>query len=372
MSRFYITTPIYYVNAVPHLGTFYTTVVADALARYHRARGKRNVFFLTGLDEHGQKIERIAARARHGHRRRTATRSPRSSRRPGSASGSRTTTSSGRRSRGTRAAVAEMWKRRRRASRTTSYLAAIRRHVLRRLRGRPRPRTTSSRGRSEGLPDSPDAGRDGSRRRTTSSGSSKYAGQAARLVRRRPGRSYAPNRAATRSRSFVQGGLRDLSVSRMKKSNGWASRSRAIPSTIIYVWIDALTNYLDGARRPRRGRAAARARRVLADAHHMIAKDILRFHAVILAGAVDGRPELPPPKAGLLPRLPDGEGPEDLQVDPATRVDPNAIADGLGRSSIRCATSCCASTRSAATATSPTRRCSSVTSRIWVTTSGIC
>src|SRR4051812_49105457 len=60
-SRFYVTTPIYYVNALPHLGTFYTTVVADALARYHRARhGSQNVFFLTGLDEHGQKIERIA------------------------------------------------------------------------------------------------------------------------------------------------------------------------------------------------------------------------------------------------------------------------------------------------------------------------
>ena len=50
----------------PHLGTFYTTVVADALARYHRARdGKENVFFLTGLDEHGQKIERIARETRH-------------------------------------------------------------------------------------------------------------------------------------------------------------------------------------------------------------------------------------------------------------------------------------------------------------------
>ena len=67
MSRFYITTPIYYVNAVPHLGTFYSTVVADALARYHRARyGKENVFFLTGLDEHGQKIERIAREQGHG------------------------------------------------------------------------------------------------------------------------------------------------------------------------------------------------------------------------------------------------------------------------------------------------------------------
>src|SRR3954465_874381 len=56
---FYVTTPIYYVNSVPHLGTLYTTVVADALARYHRARG-HETFFLTGTDEHGQKIERMA------------------------------------------------------------------------------------------------------------------------------------------------------------------------------------------------------------------------------------------------------------------------------------------------------------------------
>src|SRR3954464_9257367 len=60
-GRFYVTTPIYYVNAVPHLGTFYSTVVADAFARYQRARhGKESTFFLTGLDEHGQKIERMA------------------------------------------------------------------------------------------------------------------------------------------------------------------------------------------------------------------------------------------------------------------------------------------------------------------------
>src|SRR6185503_2077399 len=60
MAPFYVTTPIYYVNSVPHLGTFYTTVVADALVRYHRARGDRT-FFLTGLDEHGLKIQRMAA-----------------------------------------------------------------------------------------------------------------------------------------------------------------------------------------------------------------------------------------------------------------------------------------------------------------------
>jgi len=57
---FYVTTPIYYVNDMPHIGHAYTTVAADVLARYHRLRGEK-VFFLTGTDEHGQKIERAAA-----------------------------------------------------------------------------------------------------------------------------------------------------------------------------------------------------------------------------------------------------------------------------------------------------------------------
>ncbi|MFN7940727.1 MAG: methionine--tRNA ligase [Thermoanaerobaculia bacterium] len=61
MGRFYVTTPIYYVNDYPHIGHIFTTVVADVLARYRRMRGD-DVFFLTGSDEHGQKIERAAAK----------------------------------------------------------------------------------------------------------------------------------------------------------------------------------------------------------------------------------------------------------------------------------------------------------------------
>jgi methionyl-tRNA synthetase len=61
-SPFYITTPIYYVNDVPHIGHAYTTIAADVLARYWRLRG-RDVFFLTGLDEHGQKVQQAAAKA---------------------------------------------------------------------------------------------------------------------------------------------------------------------------------------------------------------------------------------------------------------------------------------------------------------------
>ncbi|KNH06239.1 methionyl-tRNA synthetase [Perkinsela sp. CCAP 1560/4] len=56
---FYVTTPIYYVNAVPHIGHVYSTLLADCLARYHRMKGD-DVFFLTGTDEHGQKVAKAA------------------------------------------------------------------------------------------------------------------------------------------------------------------------------------------------------------------------------------------------------------------------------------------------------------------------
>jgi methionyl-tRNA synthetase len=58
---FYVTTPIYYVNAEPHLGHAYTTIAADILARHHRQRGE-DVFFLTGTDEHGEPVELAAER----------------------------------------------------------------------------------------------------------------------------------------------------------------------------------------------------------------------------------------------------------------------------------------------------------------------
>ena len=61
-KSFYITTPIYYVNASPHIGHAYTTIVADVLARYHRMAGV-NTFFVTGTDEHGDKIAEAAQKA---------------------------------------------------------------------------------------------------------------------------------------------------------------------------------------------------------------------------------------------------------------------------------------------------------------------
>src|SRR5271166_6988076 len=58
---FYVTTPIYYINGQPHVGHAYTTIAADVLARFHRTRGP--AFFLTGTDEHGQKVATAAVAA---------------------------------------------------------------------------------------------------------------------------------------------------------------------------------------------------------------------------------------------------------------------------------------------------------------------
>ena len=59
MKNFFITTPIYYVNDKPHIGHAYTTILADVLARYYRSINYKT-FFLTGLDEHGQKVQQAA------------------------------------------------------------------------------------------------------------------------------------------------------------------------------------------------------------------------------------------------------------------------------------------------------------------------
>ena len=61
-NNFYITTPIYYVNDVPHIGHAYTTVICETIANYNKWLGK-DVNFLTGTDEHGQKVEKSALAA---------------------------------------------------------------------------------------------------------------------------------------------------------------------------------------------------------------------------------------------------------------------------------------------------------------------
>ena len=61
--KYYLTTPIYYVNAAPHIGHAYTTIAADAIKRFKRMQGFDCVVLTTGTDEHGQKVERAAKAA---------------------------------------------------------------------------------------------------------------------------------------------------------------------------------------------------------------------------------------------------------------------------------------------------------------------
>ena len=61
-KTFFITTAIYYTNSSPHVGHAYELVLADVIARYHRLK-RENVFFLTGVDQHGQKVQQSAAKA---------------------------------------------------------------------------------------------------------------------------------------------------------------------------------------------------------------------------------------------------------------------------------------------------------------------
>ena len=256
MSRFYVTTPIYYVNAVPHLGTFYTTVVADALARYHRARdGKENVFFLTGLDEHGQKIERIAREQGHGaagvlRRDRRQVQG-----RPGSASASRTTTSSARRSRATRRPSPRCGSGcRRRATSTRPSTTACTASAAR----RPRPRTTSSLENGQKVcPIHQRAGREREGEELL------LPAVEVRAAAARAGTTQTPSPVQPESRrnevrAFVDGGLRDLSVSRLAASVKWGIPVPGDP-THLDLRLDRRAHQLPHrAGRPRRGRARRR------------------------------------------------------------------------------------------------------------------
>ena len=264
-DTFYVTTPIYYVNDIPHIGHAYTTVAADVIARYHRLNG-REVMFLTGTDEHGQKIER-AARERGlkpieladqvverflslwkvlhisntGFVRTSEERHYR--------------------------AVSEIWRRIREQGDIfpgeyedwycvfdENYVAGI----------------------QEEQPVCPDCARPLERLKEKSHffRMSRYQDRLMDHIEANPG-FIAPAARRNEIVSFVQSGLRDLSVSRTAFS--WGIPVPDDPSHIIYVWFDALTNYLTGIGFPE---DPGRVERFWPADVHLIGKDILRFHAV--------------------------------------------------------------------------------------------
>ncbi len=324
MPRFYVTTPIYYVNALPHLGTFYTTVVADALARYHRARdGRENVFFLTGLDEHGQKIERIARERGldpQAYCDGIAAKFEETWKRIGISNDDFIRTTQPRH----KAAAAEMWRRLEKDIYEAEYDGMY--------------CVGCEEAKSED-----DVVADGDRKlckihltpvekvkeKNYFFRLSAYADRLLAWYETNPVR---PESRLNEVRSFVKGGLRDLSISRSTVK--WGIPVPGDPKQTMYVWIDALTNYLTVLGGPDAVARGDGKGAFWADAHHLIAKDILRFHAVYWPALLMSA-GLPPPKQIFCHGYLTVKGQKISKSMPATRVDPTAIAAELGVDPLR-------------------------------------
>ena len=267
MSRptFYVTTPIYFVNDVPHIGHMYTTVVADTVARYRRATGF-DVRFLTGTDEHGQKIERAAASS-GSSRSPWPTASSRATTSCGSSFRSRTTISSGPASR----AIAM------RCSRSSAACAPPATSTRGRTRGctAPAARPSTPKARSRTAAASRDIPSSTSPKSSYFFRLSKYAKPLSDWYEAHPG-FVRPASRFNEVKAFVAAGLRDLSISRT--TIRWGIPWPGDPAHVVYVWIDALTNYISALGYGSSDDALYR--RYWPAQVHLIGKDILRFHAV--------------------------------------------------------------------------------------------
>jgi methionyl-tRNA synthetase len=267
--KFYITTPIYYVNGAPHIGHAYTTVAADVLARWRRLAGD-DVFFLTGTDEHGQKVEKAAAAA--GLDPQSFTDNVAGQFREmtawmGASNDDFIRTTEPRHKR----ACAALWERL--AERGEIYLGEY--------EGWYAVRDEAFYAESELVP-----GPDGTRL-APSGAPVEWVGEPSYFFRLSAWQDRLlafydahPDFIAPVSRrnevvSFVKSGLTDLSISRT--SFRWGVPVPGDPGHVMYVWLDALTNYITAAGFPDEG--AARWEFWPADLH-LVGKDIIRFHAV--------------------------------------------------------------------------------------------
>ncbi len=266
--RFYVTTPIYYVNDVPHIGHAYTTLACDVLARWKRLDGY-DVFFLTGTDEHGQKVEKAAAdagMAAQDFTDKVSVAFRDMVRIMGISNDDFIRTTEDRH----KAASAEIWKRLEAAG--DIYLGGYEGWYA------VRDEAFYDEDELRTLPDG---------RKVAPSGApvewvvepSYFFRLGAWQQRLLDFYAAHPDFIAPEARrnevlSFVRGGLRDLSISRA--SFAWGVKVPGDPKHVMYVWLDALTNYVTATGWPGEG-----PRRDFWPADlHMVGKDILRFHAV--------------------------------------------------------------------------------------------
>ncbi len=267
-EKFYITTPIYYVNARPHIGHTYTTVVCDAIARRQRMLG-HDTFFLTGTDEHGQKIERSAAAAGKTPQQLTDEVSGEFRAlwdRMGITYDKFIRTTSAEHKRGVQAMFTLLKERGYiyKGSYTGQYCVFDELYADDNTPGTPCPvcgRITET-----------------VQEENYFFKLSAMAEALLKLYEERPGLIY-PETRRNEVIAFVKGGLRDLSISRT--TFAWGIPVPDDPAHVIYVWLDALCNYATavgfGSPNPADQRRYAR---YWPANVHMIGKEIVRFHCV--------------------------------------------------------------------------------------------
>jgi methionyl-tRNA synthetase len=268
MSKsFYVTTPIYYVNDVPHIGHAYTTIAADVIARFNRLKGNK-VFFLTGTDEHGQKIERTAES--NGEKPieladRVVERFQNLSDALNITNDDFIRTTEKRH----KSAVEEIFRRIEESG--DIYLSEyegwydVRNEAF---------ITETQYEEIMGLPEEKRPTIEKVKEESYFFRLSKYQDPLLEYYKEHP-EFVQPNYRLNEVTRFVEGGLKDLSVSRTTFT--WGIPVPGNSKHVIYVWFDALTNYLTGVGFPSDERMFNE--NWPADVH-LVGKDILRFHAV--------------------------------------------------------------------------------------------
>ncbi|MBI5183915.1 MAG: methionine--tRNA ligase [Nitrospinae bacterium] len=265
LKRFYITTPIYYVNDIPHIGHAYTTIAADVLARYKRLYGYQ-VFFLTGSDEHGQKVEQSAKEYGETPKEladRVVERFKGLWKRLNISNDGFIRTTDTRHKQGVRRFFEAVYKK------GDIYLGEYEDWYC-------TPCETFWTETQLKDRKCPDCGRPIERLKEKSYffRMSIYQDKLLQHIETNPDFIQPPSRR-NEIISFIKGGVRDLSVSRT--SFDWGIHLPIDPDHVIYVWFDALINYLTGIGY---GDEEEGFKRFWPADIHIIGKDILRFHAV--------------------------------------------------------------------------------------------
>jgi methionyl-tRNA synthetase len=288
MTTFYVTTPIYYANSVPHLGHLYTMIVADTIARHKRQQGIET-FFLTGTDEHGINIERAAERAG---------RSPKEqadyvvSYFKKMTAEFRLDTDHGGYDMFMRTSepfhyqgVCELWRRAAKAKTPKGNDAIYKGHYEGWFCAACAEYKTEDEYAKPTVAGEPptclihETALDRVAEESYFFRLSDYAEALLALYESRPG-FVQPESRNNEVTAFVRGGLQDLSVSRLKSSVSWGVPVPDDPDHTIYVWFDALTNYITAIGFGNEERERAVGFEKFWPALHLVGKDILRFHAV--------------------------------------------------------------------------------------------